>query len=144
RPDLYSRIVTIADVYDALTTQRPWRNAYMPDEALGMMTRESGRRFDAALVKVFVNTLCLYPIGTLVRLDSGDLGIVIYGGVENERLGRPILALIGRDGRPAGSVDLAERNPGGTYRWAIVVTEDPKKFGIQPSGIIAAAAGMGD
>jgi HD-GYP domain-containing protein (c-di-GMP phosphodiesterase class II) len=144
RPDLYSRIVTIADVYDALTTQRPWRNAFIPDEALGMMARDGGKRFDVALIKVFVNTLGLYPIGTLVRLDSGDLGVVIYGGGEGERVSRPILALIGRDGKAAGTVDLAERTPGGTYRWTVAATEDPRKFGIQPSGIIAASAGVGD
>src|SRR5437867_4361216 len=139
RPDIFSRIVTIADVYDAMTTQRPWRNAFMPDEALGMMSREANRRFDPALMKVFVNTLGLYPVGTLVRLDSGDLGIVIYGGGEGERLNRPIISLLGRDGKPAGNVDLAERSPAGAYRWSIVMTEDPKKFGIQPSGIIADA-----
>ena len=142
RPDIFSRIVTIADVYAAMTTQRPWRNAFMPDEALGMMSREANRRFDPALMKVFVNTLGLYPVGTLVRLDSGDLGIVIYGGGEGERLNRPIISLLGRDGKPAGNVDLAERSPAGAYRWSIVMTEDPKKFGIQPSGLIAAAAGV--
>jgi hypothetical protein len=141
RPDIFSRIVTIADVYDALTTQRPWRNAFMPDEALGMMIRES-RRFDPALMKVFVNTLGLYPVGTLVRLDSGDLGVVIYGGGEGERLSRPIISLLSRDGKPSGNVDLAERNPAGAYRWSIVMTEDPKKFGVQTSGLIAAAAGV--
>ncbi len=144
RPDLFSRIVTIADIYDALTTQRPWRKAYMPDEALGLMNRDSGRRFDPALMKVFVNTLGLYPVGTLVRLDSGDLGVVIYGGGEGERLSRPIITLLGRDGKAAGTADLAERTPGGAYRWSIVMTEDPNKYGIQPSGLIAQSAGVGE
>src|SRR5438552_7722255 len=142
RPDIFSRIVTIADVYDAMTTQRPWRNAFMPDETLGKMSRDAGRHFDPALMKVFVNTLGLFPVGTLVRIDSGDLGVVIYGGGEGERLSRPIISLIGRDGKPSGNVDLAERTPAGAYRWSIVMTEDPRKFGIQPAGIIAAAAGV--
>ncbi len=142
KPDILSRIVTIADVYDALTTQRPWRNGFMPDEALGMMTRDTGKRFDPSLMKVFVNTLGLYPIGTLVRLDSGDLGVVIYGGGEGERLSHPIISLLGRDGKPAGTVDLADRTPAGGYRWTIVMSEDPKKFGIQPSGLIATSAGI--
>lgn len=144
RPDIFSRVVTIADVYDAMTTQRPWRNALMPDESLARMSREAGHRFDPALMKVFVNTLGLYPIGTLVRLDSGDLGVVIFGGGEGERLNRPIISLIGRDGKPAANVDLAERDPAGKYRWSIVMTEDPKKFGIQPSGIVANSMGIGD
>jgi HD-GYP domain-containing protein (c-di-GMP phosphodiesterase class II) len=144
RPDLFSRIVTIADVYDALTTQRPWRNAFMPDEALGMMTREAGKRFDPTLMKVFINTLGLYPVGTLVRLDSGELGVVIYSGGEGERLSRPIISLLGGDGKPSGTVDLAERTAAGAYRWSIVMTEDPKKFGIQPSGLIAQSVGVSE
>ena len=142
RPDILSRLVTIADVYDAMTTQRPWRNALMPDEALGKMSRETGRRFDPALIKIFINTLGLYPVGTLVRLDSGDLGVVIYGGGEGERMNRPIIALIGRDGKPGSNVDLAERTPAGAYRWSIVMTEDPRKFGIQPAGVVASAMGF--
>jgi HD-GYP domain-containing protein (c-di-GMP phosphodiesterase class II) len=143
RPDLFSRVVTIADVYDALTTQRPWRDALLPDEALGMMSRDAGKRFDPTLMKVFVNTLGLYPIGTVVRLDSGEIGIVIYGGGEGERVNRPVITRIGGDGKAAGTIDLAERTPDGKYRWSIVMTEDPIKFGIQPSGIIAASAGVG-
>ena len=143
RPDILSRVVTIADVYDAMTTRRPWRAALMPDEALGRMSRESGKRFDAALLKVFVNTVGLYPVGTLVRLDSGDLGVVIFGGGEGERLSRPIISLLGRDGKPGANVDLAERTPAGAYRWSIVMTEDPARFGVQPSGIVATSVGLG-
>jgi len=142
KPDIFSRIVTISDVYDALTTQRPWRNAFMPDEALGMMTRD--KRFDPALMKVFVNTLGLYPIGTVVRLHSGEIGVVIYGGGEGERLNHPIITLIGSDGSATGTLDLAEQTADGRYRWSIAMTEDPAKYGIQPSGIIAASAGVGD
>lgn len=144
RPDLFSRIVTIADVYDAMTTPRPWRGALMPDESLARMMRESGRRFDPALLKTFVDTLGLYPIGTLVRLDSGDLGVVIFGGGEGERLNRPIISLVGRDGKAGANVDLAERDPAGKHRWSIVMTEDSRKFGIQTSGIVATSQSVAE
>ncbi len=134
-PDILSRVTTIADVYDAMTTRRPWRNAFTPDQALGMMSRDAGKRFDPALIKLLIRTLGLYPVGTLVRLDSGDLGVVVRGG--GEHLVRPRIALIGRDAKPSGIVDLADRTPQGGYRWTIVMTEDPAKFGIQPSGFIA-------
>ena len=142
RPDLFSRIIAIADVYDALTTHRPWRPATLPDEALAMMMRDSGKRFDAALLKVFVNTIGLYPVGTLVRLDSGEMAIVVYGGGEGDRLTRPVVMLVGRDGKPAGSVDLTDRAPSGAFRRSIVASEDPAKYGLQPSGILAGSAGV--
>ena len=102
------------------------------------------RHFDPALMKVFVNTLGLYPIGTVVRLHSGEIGVVIYGGGEGERLNHPIITLIGSDGSATGTLDLAEQTADGRYRWSIAMTEDPAKYGIQPSGIIAASAGVGD
>jgi HD-GYP domain-containing protein (c-di-GMP phosphodiesterase class II) len=142
RPHLFTRIISIADVYDALTTQRPWRNAYLPDEALASMLRESGKRFDPALLKIFVNALGLYPVGTLVRLDNGEMGVVVYGGGDGERATRPIVTLVGRDGQPGATLDLMEREPAGSFKRAIATTEDPAKYGLQTSSIIASSAGI--
>lgn len=139
-PDLFSRIVAIAEAYDALTTDRPWRKAYLPDEALGLMLAESGGRFDATVLKVFVNTLGLYPVGTLVRLTSGELAVVVYGGGEGDRATRPIVALLGPDGRPGGTLDLAEKDVSGAYLRGIASSEDPARYGLQTSGLLAESA----
>ena len=140
-PDLFARIVAIGDVYDALTTQRPWRPAFLPDEALAMMMRESGKQFDPVLLKVFVNTVGLYPVGTLVRLDTGELGVVVYSGGDAERVSRPVVALLGADGKTRATVDLAEKSDAG-YRRSIVHSEDPEKYGLQTSGFVANNAGV--
>jgi HD-GYP domain-containing protein (c-di-GMP phosphodiesterase class II) len=140
-PDLFSRITAIACAYDALTTRRPWREAVLPDEALGRMLRASGTQFDPVLLKVFVNTMGLYPVGTLVRLSTGELGLVVYGGGEAERARRPIVALLGPDGRPGHSVDLLEKDASGGYPRDIVQSEDPAKYGLQPSGLLAESPG---
>ena len=139
RPDLLSRIVTICDVYDALTTKRPWRNAYLPDQAVASMLRESGPRFDPALLKTFVAMLGVYPIGSLVRLNSGQLGVVVSPGTEADGLTRPLVTLVGKNGQPAATIDLKERNGSGTYARTIVSCEDPGRYGILISAIIAAA-----
>lgn len=135
--DPFSRIVSIACTYDALTTERPWRAAVLPDEALGRMLAFSGKRFDPILFKVFVNTMGLYPVGTLVRLSSGELGLVVYGGGEAERAAHPIVALLGPDRRPSRTVDLAEKDGSGRYLREIVCSEDPAKYGLQASGLLA-------
>jgi HD-GYP domain-containing protein (c-di-GMP phosphodiesterase class II) len=137
RPHLFTRIVSIADVYDALTTQRPWRNAFLPDEAIALMMRESGKYFDAALLKVFVGTLGLYPVGTLVRLDDGKVGVVVYSGGDGTRATRPAVTLIGSDGRPGETIDLARD----TNRH-IASAEDAAKYGFQTSSVVAASAGI--
>lgn len=140
-PDIFAKIVAIADAYDALTTLRPWRPAVLADEALAMMMRESGKRFDPVLMKIFVNTIGLYPTGTLVRLDTGEIAVVVYSGGDTERVSRPVVAILGADGKTQATVDLMEKGSSG-YRRSIVHSEDPAKYGVQTSGIVATNAGV--
>lgn len=72
----FSRIAEIADVYDAMTTVRPYQNARTPDQAIRVLVKDMGTAFDPLLVKVFVDMMGLFPVGTLVRLVTGELGIV--------------------------------------------------------------------
>jgi HD-GYP domain-containing protein (c-di-GMP phosphodiesterase class II) len=139
KPDLFSRIVSIADVYDALTTRRPWRKAFRPDVALGMMLRDSGQRFDPSLLSAFVNLIGLYPVGTLVRLDTGEMGVVVRGGGEGKRVSRPVVLLLDEKHQRTQTVDLLEEMPDGAYRRTIVGSEDPLIYGIQTSGFLARA-----
>jgi hypothetical protein len=83
KPSLFSRIVQLVDVYDAMTTVRPYQDARTPDHAIRVLVREKGATFDPLLVKVFVDMMGLYPVGTLVRLHTGELGVV-YEQVEGE------------------------------------------------------------
>ena len=68
---LFGRILTIADVYDAITSSRIYRSKILsPDKALGYMLEQSGTSFDPVLLKVFINMLGAYPVGTFVKLDT--------------------------------------------------------------------------
>jgi HD-GYP domain-containing protein (c-di-GMP phosphodiesterase class II) len=136
KPDLFSRIVTIADVYDALTSQRPWRNAYLPDVAIHMMLRDAGQQFDESLLKTFINLVGLYPPGTLVRTDAGEIGVVVDAGGEAVRVSRPMVLLLDESRSARETVDLLDRTPLGGYRRTIVGSEDPGTFGIQTSGFL--------
>lgn len=73
---VYSRIVSIADVYDALTSDRPYRKSLLPSEAVEYIMGGSGSLFDPKLASVFVKNIAPYPIGTTVRLSNGLVGIV--------------------------------------------------------------------
>ena len=77
----FSRIVAIADVYDALTTQRPYKKAYAPHIAYKIMTRCSGKQFDPALLSLFFNHVALYPTGTVLKTAMG------YGIVKSIKIG---------------------------------------------------------
>ena len=98
---VYSRIVQVADAFDALTTHRPWREAYSPDEALRILTQAAGTQFDPLVVRVLVNLLGMYPLGSAVRLGSGEIAIVYHNPVDPELFEKPwVKVLACADGRP--------------------------------------------
>lgn len=73
---LYSKIVAIADNYDALTSDRPYRRGLSPNEAIEFIMASGGSSFDFELVKVFVERIIPYPIGTMVKLSNGCIGTI--------------------------------------------------------------------
>jgi len=71
---------TIVDVYDALTSVRVYKSAWEPNLALKKLLEWSDHHFNPTLVQQFIRCLGIYPIGTLVELDSGNIAIVIEQG----------------------------------------------------------------
>lgn len=88
---LLARMAAICDVYDALTSERPYKKPWSPPVALGRMSEWEGH-FDPGLLRVFIDMVGIYPAGTLVRLDSGYLAIVLDQN-ENALL-RPVVSVI--------------------------------------------------
>ena len=71
-----ARIVSIADVYDALTSDRPYKRAMCPSDALEFLMCNSGTLFDYNMINVFCRVVIPFPQGTIVSLSNGDVGIV--------------------------------------------------------------------
>jgi HD-GYP domain-containing protein (c-di-GMP phosphodiesterase class II) len=71
------RIAAIADVFDALTSNRPYRKALSPSEALEYIMGNGGIHFDPQIIGTFVEGIALYPVGTKVELNNGMHGIVV-------------------------------------------------------------------
>lgn len=101
---IYGRIIAITDVYDALTSQRPFRQMLYPPEAMEFMNSKAGTMFDPGLLKAFQRVVPLYPTGMCVELDSGVRGIVVqnYVGAPD----RPKLRLLNTRSDTAVTVDL--------------------------------------
>ena len=135
---LFGQILHIADTYDALTSQRGYRpRTFTPDEALRIMWAEAGKKFDSLLLKCFINMMGLYPIGTILELDSGEMGLVVDYPDESERT-RPLVMLLVDDGTGnlvrGETVDLAaEELKEGTPAREILRGIHPSSLGIQPS-----------
>ncbi|MGO1369772.1 MAG: HD-GYP domain-containing protein [Senegalia sp. (in: firmicutes)] len=71
-----SKIVAICDVYDALTSDRPYRPAMSPNDALEFLYANCTKHFDIRLVKKFSNRIIPYPIGTMVQLSDKNIGVI--------------------------------------------------------------------
>ncbi len=91
---IFSRIVSVADAFDALTTRRPWREGYTADEALRMLMQQAGTRFDPLVVRVLVNLMGIYPLGTAVRLASGELAIVYHNSNDPKLFEKPWVKVV--------------------------------------------------
>jgi putative nucleotidyltransferase with HDIG domain len=74
---LFARMGAVCDVYDAITSNRPYKDGWDPAESLRKMAEWSQGHFDPQIFQHFVKSIGIYPIGSLVRLESGRLGVVV-------------------------------------------------------------------
>lgn len=72
----YAQIIAIADVYDALTSPRSYRNRYTPSEAIEYLFAAGNSYFNLDLIKLFCKHISIYPVATTVLLNTGQIGVV--------------------------------------------------------------------
>ncbi|PZD94662.1 metal-dependent phosphohydrolase [Paenibacillus sambharensis] len=106
----YAQIVAIADVYDALTSPRTYRNRYTPSEAIEYLFAAGNSYFNLELIRLFCRHISIYPVATTVLLNTGQVGVVSA----NNPLAvhRPTVRILREaDGTPAASpyeIDLKD------------------------------------
>lgn len=130
-----SKIVAVADGYDAATSRRVYQTTPYPPSAVLQEMRDNPRRgMDPVVVKAFINLLGIYPAGTLVVLDTFELAVVYSANPGHESLSRPVVRLVsdalGNILNPAPEVDLAQHDANGEYPRTIIKTADPERYGI--------------
>lgn len=89
---IYGRMVAITDVYDAITADRVYHKGMTPTQGLKKLLEWSGDHLDPSLVKQFIRCIGLYPVGSLVLLESGRLGAVVEANELDQRL--PVVRVI--------------------------------------------------
>jgi len=125
---LFARMGSVCDVYDAVTSNRPYKAGWLPAEAIRKMAEWAPGHFDDKVFQAFVRTVGIYPVGTLVKLDCGRLGVVVEHN--DQALLKPTVNVffsIQSQSRVAPElIDLAERHC--SHR--IVGREDPAAWGL--------------
>jgi HD-GYP domain-containing protein (c-di-GMP phosphodiesterase class II) len=92
-------IAAIVDTFDALTARRPYAEAVSPSTALSMLYKWRGTFFDAGLVEQFIRCIGIFPLGSVVELNSGEIGIVIAQNTE-KRLQPRVMVIRDAHGNP--------------------------------------------
>jgi putative nucleotidyltransferase with HDIG domain len=136
--NLCTMIVSIADVFDALRSTRPYREGLATDRVKAIMGKQEDPSFNQLLLKRFVNLMGLFPVGNLVRLNTEEVAIVtaehpsdpfrpqvkILYDSGGERLEEPFLA------------NTWERDDRGDYPRAVVEGVDPATLGVDPLSLL--------
>ena len=104
---VYGEMAGLVDSYCAMLSQRPYRNALSAQRALEQINRLRNRKFSGAVIDQFIQCLGLYPVGTLVELESGDVAVVIAQN-RIRRLKPKLMIILGPDKKPVNpsTVDL--------------------------------------
>ncbi|MCP5145666.1 MAG: HD-GYP domain-containing protein [Gammaproteobacteria bacterium] len=127
---MLARMGAVCDVYDAITSNRPYKAGWAPGESVRRMNQWTGSHLDTQVFHAFVKTLGIYPIGSLVKLESGMLGVVIDQNPNNTI--KPLLRVFFSTRSraylsPARTVDLAAAG----CQDNIVSWELPETWGIK-------------
>jgi putative nucleotidyltransferase with HDIG domain len=131
--NLGTMLCGIADVYDAMRSQRAYQQAFPTDRILAVLKRNDGTQFDQNLVRRFVQLLGIYPPGNLVRLTSGEIAVVTQVHAPDPHRPR-VRIVINKQGT---RLDLPyDRNLWETGRdgeqTTIVAPVEPSEYGIDP------------
>jgi hypothetical protein len=128
--------VAVADGFDAATSRRAYQTVPLTPAAVLQEMRDNPRRgMDPVIVKAFVAMLGIYPVGTLVTLDTLELAVVHAANPNVDMVSRPMVRVItdvmGNVLYPGEVVDLSDRTEEGGYTRTIIKTENPDRYGIR-------------
>ncbi len=124
-----ARIISLADVYDALTSDRSYKDAILPNKALAIMYGMREQDFDPLELQNFIKCLGIFPSGSLVKLNTGFYGVV-YESNPQQPLMPKIKVILDQDLRPIPSelVDLAAEQAVGKDNLEILECADPSAY----------------
>lgn len=132
----FARMVAIADFFDAVTSDRAYAAGISPHAAMRLLYDEAGKAFQRELVEQFIQCIGIYPTGTLVRLSTGETGVVVSQN-RLRRLRPRLMLVLGVDGAvldPFEELDLSAQPepaagaPGVTIRGSV----EPEEIGLDP------------
>jgi HD-GYP domain-containing protein (c-di-GMP phosphodiesterase class II) len=134
-PHLMSQIVSVADIYEALTGARSYQEPTPPEHACLVLARLAGHKLNTHLVKAFVNAITFFPLGCVVRTSRDEIGVVVRTNPADPL--HPVLALVEGNRDALRRIDTGAREESGGYERHILETMRPPE-GLDVSTFLAA------
>ncbi|MDH3639706.1 MAG: HD-GYP domain-containing protein, partial [Gammaproteobacteria bacterium] len=136
----FSAIAGMADTYEAMTSQRPYRNALTSLEALTVMYAMRDKAFPAAMIEHLIHCVGVFPVGSFVLLNTGSVGVVISRN-RLQQLKPKVLPILDAQGDRvphAETIDLAEQPADNEdLPWKITRVVDPEDYSLDPAEFFA-------
>lgn len=132
--NLATMLTSIADVYDAMRSQRAYQQAFPSERVVEVLKRADGTQFDQHLVRRFVQLLGIYPVGTAVRLDNGQIAVVLRVNASDTHRPR-VRVVLAEGGEPLAhpyELDLWTAQPGAGNATTVSSPIDAERFGLDP------------
>lgn len=136
--NLSTMLCSIADVYDAMRSQRVYQQSFPSERILAVLQRNDGTQFDQHLVRRFSQLVGIYPVGNLVRLSTGEIAVVVRTHAPDPHRPR-IRVIIDRHGARVPlpiDVNLWETAAEGALAPTIVAPVDPREVGVEPLALL--------
>lgn len=137
--NLCTMLVSIADVFDALRSNRSYREGLPADRVRAMLAEQSGTAFEPTLLRRFITLMGIFPVGTFVRLQTGEIGVVAAEHPTDPY--RPEVRIVtDADGAilPAPvTVDTSARDSSGEFLRTVLEAVDAEDTGVDPLAVVA-------
>jgi putative nucleotidyltransferase with HDIG domain len=123
-PHVLSQIVSVADIYEAMTGARSYQLPATPEQACLVLARLAGTKLNTSLVKSFVNAITFFPVGSLIRTDRDELAVVVRPNHADPL--HPVVVLVSESYvRVSEEIDTSGRDAGGKYERHVLETIVP-------------------
>jgi hypothetical protein len=127
-------IAAVADVYDAMTTDRIYRAAWLPQKALALIFQGCDKEYSRRIVELFTKHLGIFPVGSFVKLYSGEMGVVVRTE-KGELLAPDVLVLFSNDGqrlnKPLEYRLTKKQKEVGGEKFRIEMSLNPNNYGVR-------------
>jgi putative nucleotidyltransferase with HDIG domain len=136
--NLATRLCSIADVYDAMRSQRAYQGSFPTDRIMAVLRRRDGQHFDEHLVRRFAQLIGIYPVGTVVRLSTSEIAVVVDVHAPDPFRPRVRLLFDRAGARLAAPLTMNLWESGGGEQAAVTVSEvvDPASIGVDPLALL--------